>query len=69
MPKAYMDIADKNSPLANPFQTFDYREFLCGWLSAGINITVTYPLYKTIFRQVRTSLIEDFRCAKIKDLF
>lgn len=51
MPKAYMDIADKNSPLADPFQTFDYREFLCGWLSAGINITVTYPLYKTIFRQ------------------
>lgn len=53
MPKTYMDIADKKSPLANPFQNFDHREFLCGWGSAFINITMTYPLYKTIFRQVR----------------
>lgn len=53
MPKTYMDIADKKSPLSNPFQTFDYREFLCGWGSAFINITLTYPLYKTIFRQVK----------------
>lgn len=47
-----MDIADKKSPLANPFQTFDHREFICGWGSAFINITMTYPLYKTIFRQM-----------------
>lgn len=52
MPKAYMDIADKKSPLKNPFKAFDHREFLCGWGSAFVNITMTYPLYKTIFRQV-----------------
>jgi hypothetical protein len=52
MPKAYMDIADKKSPLKHPFKAFDHREFLCGWGSAFINITMTYPLYKTIFRQV-----------------
>lgn len=52
MPKTYMDIADKKSPLANPFAAFDNREFICGWGSAFINITMTYPLYKTIFRQM-----------------
>lgn len=66
-----MDIADKNSPLKNPFQSFDHREFLCGWGSAFINITLTYPLYKTIFRQVickfhfdltPVNSIKNFRC-------
>lgn len=52
MPKNYIDIADNKSPLANPFKAFDRREFLCGWGSAFINITMTYPLYKTIFRQM-----------------
>lgn len=52
MTKAFIDIVDNNSPLANPFKTFDHREFLCGWGSAFINITMTYPLYKTIFRQM-----------------
>lgn len=31
----------------------DYKEFMCGWGSALINITVTYPINKVIFRQVR----------------
>lgn len=52
MPKIYIDIADNKSPLVNPFKSFDHREFLCGWGSAFINITMTYPLYKTIFRQM-----------------
>lgn len=30
----------------------DVREFVCGWGSAVINITVTYPINKIIFRQV-----------------
>lgn len=30
----------------------DLREFVCGWGSAVINITVTYPINKIIFRQV-----------------
>lgn len=63
-----MDIADKNSPLENPFQTFDYREFLCGWGAAGINITCTYPLYKTIFRQVKEVSLKVF-VVLIKDSF
>lgn len=31
----------------------DYREFACGWAAAMINITVTFPVNKLIFRQVR----------------
>lgn len=30
----------------------DVREFVCGWGAAVINITITYPLNKVIFRQV-----------------
>lgn len=30
----------------------DLREFVCGWGSAVINITVTYPINKIIFRQI-----------------
>lgn len=29
-----------------------WREFACGWGAAFVNITVTYPIYKTIFRQM-----------------
>lgn len=36
----------------NKFSTFDWRTFACGWGAAFINITVTYPIYKTIFRQM-----------------
>lgn len=36
----------------NKFHTFDWRTFACGWGAAFINITVTYPIYKTIFRQM-----------------
>ncbi|XP_067014052.2 mitochondrial nicotinamide adenine dinucleotide transporter SLC25A51 [Anabrus simplex] len=28
------------------------KEFICGWGAAFINITVTYPIYKLIFRQM-----------------
>lgn len=52
MPKTLMNIAYDKSPLANPFQKFDSREFACGWGAAFINIICTYPLYKTIFRQM-----------------
>lgn len=33
-------------------RTFDPREFACGWGAAFVNITVTYPIYKMIFRQM-----------------
>lgn len=32
--------------------TNDTREFICGWGAAVINVTVTYPLNKIIFRQI-----------------
>ena len=32
--------------------TDDSREFICGWGAAVINVAVTYPLNKIIFRQV-----------------
>ncbi|XP_058798276.1 mitochondrial nicotinamide adenine dinucleotide transporter SLC25A51 [Phymastichus coffea] len=32
--------------------TNDAREFLCGWGAAVINVTVTYPVNKVIFRQI-----------------
>lgn len=38
--------------LQKPFVIVDHSEFICGWGAAFINITVTYPIYKIIFRQV-----------------
>lgn len=32
--------------------TDDSREFICGWGAAVINVTVTYPINKIIFRQI-----------------
>lgn len=29
-----------------------WREFACGWGAAFVNITITYPVYKMIFRQM-----------------
>lgn len=34
--------------------TNDGREFLCGWGAAVINVAVTYPINKIIFRQVKS---------------
>lgn len=36
----------------NKFKTFDWKTFACGWAAAFVNITITYPIYKTIFRQM-----------------
>lgn len=30
----------------------DYKEFMCGWGAAIINVTVTFPINKIIFRQI-----------------
>lgn len=30
----------------------NWREFACGWSAAFVNITITYPINKVIFRQV-----------------
>ncbi|XP_050083706.1 mitochondrial nicotinamide adenine dinucleotide transporter SLC25A51 [Anopheles aquasalis] len=39
-----------NGPVTVPI--FCWREFACGWGAAFVNITVTYPIYKMIFRQM-----------------
>jgi hypothetical protein len=31
----------------------DWKEFVCGWGAAFINISITFPINKLIFRQVR----------------
>ena len=31
---------------------FKWKEFACGWGAAFINITVTFPINKVMFRQV-----------------
>lgn len=32
-------------------QTRDYREFICGWGAAVINVCITFPINKVMFRQ------------------
>ncbi|XP_071440558.1 mitochondrial nicotinamide adenine dinucleotide transporter SLC25A51 [Hetaerina americana] len=40
-------------PISNPgFQLKDWKEFACGWGAAFINVTVTYPINKVMFRQM-----------------
>lgn len=34
-----------------------WKEFACGWGAAFINITITYPINKIIFRQVSRMII------------
>lgn len=40
------------SPPPTTVPIFCWREFACGWGAAFVNITVTYPIYKMIFRQM-----------------
>jgi len=35
-----------------PVSGFKWKEFACGWGAAFINITVTFPINKVMFRQV-----------------
>lgn len=30
----------------------DFKEFICGWGAAVINVSITFPINKIIFRQV-----------------
>ncbi|XP_066582706.1 mitochondrial nicotinamide adenine dinucleotide transporter SLC25A51 [Prorops nasuta] len=47
-------IAKEKASLKSIFKLSndDTREFFCGWGSAIINVTVTYPINKIIFRQI-----------------
>lgn len=37
-------------------QNSDFNVFVCGWGAAIINITITFPLNKIIFRQVTNDI-------------
>lgn len=43
---------DGRSQSTIPIPAFCWREFACGWGAAFVNIGVTYPIYKMIFRQM-----------------
>lgn len=30
----------------------DFKEFVCGWGAAVINVSITFPINKIVFRQV-----------------
>jgi hypothetical protein len=49
-PRALPAMSPPTTPLS---VTADLQEFVCGWGAAIINITITFPLNKIIFRQVR----------------
>lgn len=40
----------------------EMQEFICGWGAAFINISVTFPLNKVMFRQVRAFLLSIVSC-------
>ncbi|XP_015594666.1 solute carrier family 25 member 51 [Cephus cinctus] len=44
----------QQAPLSKLFapNSNDIREFVCGWGAAVINVTVTYPINKIVFRQM-----------------
>lgn len=44
----------KNETVVANIPVVQWKEFACGWSAAFINITITYPINKLIFRQVRT---------------
>jgi hypothetical protein len=44
---------------------YDWKEFLCGWGAAFINISITYPINKLIFRQVRNSSCHHTSCVSL----
>lgn len=44
---------NNNKRNGNGFWQVDLQEFVCGWGASFINIAITYPLYKVMFRQVR----------------
>ncbi|XP_045111420.1 mitochondrial nicotinamide adenine dinucleotide transporter SLC25A51-like isoform X2 [Portunus trituberculatus] len=52
----------------------DSREFVCGWGAAFINITVTFPMNKVMFRQMlhgisSTSALKQLRREGLKNLY
>lgn len=40
----------------------DYREFVCGWGAAIVNVSLTFPINKLIFRQVMHFYFLQYYC-------
>lgn len=55
-------MTTQDANVVQPFFTkVNWREFACGWGAAFINITVTYPVNKIIFRQVQVYFFCKFK--------
>lgn len=54
MKKRIMAAQEKVANTHISARKINWKEFACGWGAAFINITVTYPVNKLIFRQVFT---------------
>lgn len=52
MSKGLSEAEKRRLLFKNPLGHFDAREFACGWYAAFVNICLTYPVHKIIFRQV-----------------
>ncbi|KAJ8970904.1 hypothetical protein NQ317_009056 [Molorchus minor] len=46
---------------------FNWREFACGWGAAFVNVTVTYPVNKLIFRQMLHGVKAHHAFQQLKD--
>lgn len=49
------NVASQNVSLRSSWSlnNNDFKEFVCGWGAAVINVSITFPINKIIFRQVR----------------
>lgn len=57
---------NNNARNGNGFWQVDLQEFVCGWGASFINIAITYPLYKVMFRQVsKMYFFNNFRANEI----
>ncbi|XP_055305445.1 mitochondrial nicotinamide adenine dinucleotide transporter SLC25A51 [Sitodiplosis mosellana] len=46
------DMVQTNKAINNGLWHINLQEFVCGWGASFINISVTYPVYKIMFRQM-----------------
>lgn len=48
------NIASQNVSLRSllTLNNNDFKEFVCGWGAAVINVSITFPINKIIFRQI-----------------
>lgn len=56
---------EKSVRVPNRIADIQWREFLCGWGAACVNITITYPINKIIFRQVCITLLKKLDTSNI----